>query len=480
MMAPPAGEIDSVVFQETFLGRKLWAKQRHIIRSIERYPEVAIKGCHGSGKTFVVSGMVPYELIGHPQSIVLVTAPTLRQVKTFWGEVNLAIRKLPFHVPEPLTTQWRISENCYAEGFSSGKGVNVQGYHGRRVLILADEAIGIGPDIWDAIEGIRSAGDVRIVKLCNPTVPAGPVYDDFTKHRGMPGHKCITISAFDTPNLAGLTLESLLQLDEDELEVKPAPWLTRRRWVKEMYYKWGPDNPRFQSRVLGEFPTQGAWSVFSLEWLERANREPTEAELRYAKDSDSWIQIGVDVAAGGDDETTLCARVNGIILARYACSDVDPRGKLLRWIAEVRTRFPQWPIGPVVVDTVGVGHAIGLHLADEVNLTVFGFKAGGAPFDKEQFINAKSEAYFRLRAMYERDYISHIPAAQDEDCLAQKSSIEYRERPRGQILVEPKDDARKRGVHSPDKAEAEMLAFQRVVPREQNALVGGVYRISPI
>ena len=42
-------------------------------------------------------------------------------------------------------------------------------------------------------------------------------------------------SAFDTPNLAGLTLESLLQLSEEDLDYAPFPWLIRRRWVKEMY-----------------------------------------------------------------------------------------------------------------------------------------------------------------------------------------------------------------------------------------------------
>jgi hypothetical protein len=209
---------------------------------------------------------------------VLLMAPTLRQVKTAWGEVMEAIDKLPYRVPDPTTTRWELSQKCYAQGFSSAKGVNAQGFHGKRVTIYADEAIGIGPDVWDAIEGIRAAGDVRIVKLCNPTVPSGPVFDDFTKLRATPGHTCITISAFDTPNLAGLTLESLLALPDEQLDYAPFPWLTRRRWVKEMYHKWGPQNPRFQARVLGEFPTQGQWAVFSLAWIERADREPTEDE----------------------------------------------------------------------------------------------------------------------------------------------------------------------------------------------------------
>ncbi len=259
-----------VAFQEQMLKRKLWAKQKELCRAVTSNRSVSIKGCHGSGKSFCTAGLVPYEILMDEESIVLTIAPTLRQVKTFWNEVSEAINKLPMRVPDPTTTGWELSGKNYALGFSSSKGVNAQGFHGKRVLILADEAIGISQDVWDAIEGVRAAGDVRLVKLCNPTVPSGPVFEDFTRNRAVPGHECITISAFDTPNLAGLTIDSLLQLSEEDLDYAPFPWLTRRRWVKEMFYKWGPTNPRFQSRVLGEFPTQATDAVFHLDWIERA------------------------------------------------------------------------------------------------------------------------------------------------------------------------------------------------------------------
>jgi hypothetical protein len=58
--------------------------------------------------------------------------------------------------------------------------------------------------------------------------------------------------------------------------------------------------------------------------------------------------------------------------------------------------------------------------------------------------------------------------------------VEYRELARGQIQVEPKEDARKRGVQSPDRAEAEVIAFCRVVPREQRVVLGGQHQISPV
>jgi hypothetical protein len=43
--------------------------------------------------------------------------------------------------------------------------------------------------------------------------------------------------------------------------------------------------------------------------------------------------------------------------------------------------------------------------------------------------------------------------------IGQLSGIKYRHNSRGQIVIESKDDARKRGVKSPDRAEAVMVAY---------------------
>lgn len=472
--------LDPVDWQHTFLNRALWDKQRDIVRAVATSSKriTSITGCHGSGKTFAISGLVPYELLTEQDSIVLTMAPTLRQVKLMWNEINGAIAAIKVRgpVPESSTLSWKLSETNYALGFSTSKGVNAQGFHGKRILIIQDEAIGIGPDVQDAVEGIRAAGDVRIVRMCNPTAPIGAAYEDFTKNRKY--CNLFQISAFDTPNLKGLTLETLLALPDAELDICPAPWLTRRRWVVEMYHKWGTHNPRFQSRVLGQFPTQADNSVFHVEWIQKSEREPTEDELKRAKTAGTFVQVGVDVAGPGDDETAACARVNGIVIAREAWMDKDPRGKVVRWLGDLKARSG-YALGPVVVDIVGIGYNFALHLADQ-GFQVFGFNASRQPFDPERFANAKSEQYFRLRDIYQEGYISHLPGAWDEDEAAQLSAIQYRETSRGLILIEPKDEARGRGVPSPDRAEAKVMAFARIVPKERMVTYGAPQVISVI
>lgn len=476
---------DPIDYQEFWLQRSLWGKQREIARSIERYPLTAVKGCHASGKTFLAAGLPLHHLDRYESAICITTAPTLRQVKMFWQEIYIARggarERLKARIPEPSTVGLKISAERYALGASSSKGVNIQGYHAKNVLIITDESPGIDTGIWDAIEGIRMGGNVRVLKLGNPVVPSGAFFDAFNKERKI--HNCISISAFDTPNLQDeftgrpLTMERLLELPEERLDYCPFPALIRRRAVIERYHAWGPNNPRFQSRILAQFPTQSQRAVFDLMWIERAKRPPDEAEER--RMGRCLIQVGIDVAGEGSDETTTCARINGIVIRRGAWSDPDPRGAVAKWLKDLQRDYPNNKIAFLVIDTVGIGYGFGLHFAD-MDYDVYGFKAGASPFDVEQFFNAKAEQYFRLREMFRTNYVCQLPEALDEEVDAQLSAMEYEELPRGTIQIEPKKKAKARGVSSPDRAEAQVLAFAKIIPREVTMQVGGAVHLSTL
>jgi tRNA(Met) C34 N-acetyltransferase TmcA len=80
--------LDPVEFQRTQLRRKLWAKQREILHSVATRPLTTVKGCHASGKTFSAAGLPLWWLVRYRRnSKVFVTAPTERQVKTFFKDV---------------------------------------------------------------------------------------------------------------------------------------------------------------------------------------------------------------------------------------------------------------------------------------------------------------------------------------------------------------------------------------------------------
>jgi phage terminase large subunit len=66
-------------------------------------------------------------------------------------------------------------------GLSTNQAENFQGYHGKSVLIIADEAPGIEVGLWDAIAGTMAGGKVHIVMAGNPTTASGAFFDAFTR-----------------------------------------------------------------------------------------------------------------------------------------------------------------------------------------------------------------------------------------------------------------------------------------------------------
>ena len=104
---------------------------------------------------------------------------------------------------------------------------------------------------------------------------------------------------------------------------------------------------------------------------------------------------------------------------------------------------------------IGIGYNFALHLKDH-GYRVTQINVGAAPRDREKYANAKAEYYWGLRERFEAGAVVGIT---DETTIGQLAGIRYAPNSRGQTTIESKEAARKRGVHSPDRAEAVMLAF---------------------
>lgn len=62
---------------------------------------------------------------------------------------------------------------------------------------------------------------------------------------------------------------------------------------------------------VGGFPEQLEMSFYSLAWIDRATRKPY-----LAAPNNAVIQVGIDVAGPGEDETVLVARAGRTIIAQ--------------------------------------------------------------------------------------------------------------------------------------------------------------------
>jgi len=437
--------LDPVRYARAILGHDLWDKQAELLAAIATHPRVAVKACHASSKSHSAAAAVLWWITRYSDGIAITTAPTWAQVeRVLWGEIRRQAAMSLIAYPMPLQTALHIGAGNYAIGLSTNEGVRFQGFHGRILLVL-DEAPGVLPDIWEAIEGIRAGGDVRVLALGNPTVPSGPFYEAFTSQRD--AWHCLSIGAFDTPNLTGLTPESLAALSETELDVCPRPYLVSRRWVREKLADWGPGHPLWASRVMGEFPAQGADALVALAWAEAAARRQCEVRV-----GDPLV-AGVDVAGPGSAETVVVIRHGPQVQCCMVFPEADPRGAVVHALGPWRAR-PGTPLR-VRVDAVGIGYNFALHLRD-CGFTVDMVNVGEAANDTERFLNRRAEIFWGLR---DRLQAGDIGGITDDRMLGQLVALRYEITPRGQVKLESKDDMARRGVPSPDRADALALAF---------------------
>jgi hypothetical protein len=464
--------LDPAAFAAGLLGHDLWETEVKILRSVAEHDRTAVKACHASGKTFTAADAVMWWTTRYPDGIVITTAPTWTQVKrVLWGEIRKTAQTGRIRFPKLNTTDLEIGPENYAIGLSTNEGVRFQGWHGR-ILVILDEAPGVLPEIYEAVDGIRAGGQVHVLLLGQPMVIGGYYYDAFHAKRAT--WNTITISAFDTPNLRGCYVDNgkagdehrrygdpsprarnLLTMGERDLARNERPYLTTRKWVRDAWYDWGvTESPLWEVKVLGQFPRQTEGALFLLEWIERARRRLPGYE------SDP-LDVGIDVAGPGEAETVVAVRQgpNRIEGGLRAWLKPDPRGDVLAFLAPMKDR-----IRTLNVDSAGDGYYFAKHLDDN------GYKGrvryvnvGSTDHVKlEKFTNQKGLYYWSLRERARDGRLGGIDDAKEQ---AQLTTLKYDHDPRGRVVIESKEDMRtKRGLPSPDRAEADMLAFAPPVP----------------
>ena len=96
------------LFIEHVLGAKLWGKQIEIANGLRDHRIVAVRSCHGSGKTFLAAQLALWWLYTRPFSTVITTAPTGRQVTDLlWKEIRKSYKRAGELIGGP-----GLGENC--------------------------------------------------------------------------------------------------------------------------------------------------------------------------------------------------------------------------------------------------------------------------------------------------------------------------------------------------------------------------------
>jgi hypothetical protein len=418
---------DPCLFAEEVLGVRLTPYQKDILLSVRDNPRTAARTGNGVGKTRLCAVLVLWAVCCFPNTWVVTTASTNRQVEMqLWSEIQRLYRNA--RVPlggELLSTELRFPKtSSRAVGFSTDDPGLFEGFHAERVLVIVDEAKSVGQPIFDAVERLLSAGKwVRLLVASTPGGACGPFHDCFGKNAHL--YARFHVSAYEAP-------------------------FVRRDWIEERKQEWGEESALYQSAILGDFPTCSQDGVvISLSHVQRLIENPPAP-------SGTDLRAGIDLAAGGRDESVV-ALFEGNQMIALECWHIADTMQTVGKIIELIKKHDV-PCENINADSDGMGGPI-IDRLWEQGYHVNRVHNGDTPVDQQRFANLASEMWVTVGQKIENREIILLP---DERLIAQLTARKQKPRSDGRIQLESKEELRARGFPSPDRAEAAMYACARI------------------
>lgn len=459
---------DPVGFIEDILGFRLTFDlpdgtvvdyQARLARDVSTYDRVTVRSGQKTGKTLLAVLLAIWWVCTRESAQCVLTSSSDHQVKKIlWTEfhnVQRSLKKRGIDLLPPLpldpATGIRWEDGREIRGFATKKRENAAGISGPALFFILDEASGIEPEIAEAFLG-NATGGAKVLALSNPTAAAGFFYDTFTTRREFwhPVH----LTCLDSPNyISGQRLY---------------PGLAERKAVEEMVAAYGAKSPFVEVRVNGNFPTQAANSVIGLGQIETARKlwgdvEPTGA-----------LELGVDVARFGDDDSVVCGRRG---LVGYSPAWIEQKYGFKAWangydskevagltIAVMRAmRSGLEPVTIKIDAAGGYGGAVADELRSQKEegflddcVSIVEVQVANASREPENYPQLRDELWFNGRAwLAEGGTFSPDPRLETE-----LVAPTYTMTRKGQMKVASKDEMKKLlpSGKSPDFADAFLLA----------------------
>jgi len=423
---------DPVRFVEEVLGAKPLPYQKDFLNAIaQNERKISIRSGHGTGKSTSASwAMLWYLLLRFPNKVV-VTAPTSGQLfDALFAELKRWISELPPQLQQMLTVKSDRVELTAApsEAFISARTSRAEtpealaGVHSDNVLLVVDEASGVPEKVFEAAAGSMSGHNATTILLSNPTRSSGTFFESQT--RMADSWWTQRWSCVDSP------------LVSDE-------------FVQEMRERYGEESNAFRIRVLGEFPLSDDDTIIPYHLVESA----VHRDLEVHEDTPSvW---GLDVARFGTDKTALCKRQGPIVTEIRAWRGLDLMQTVGRVVAEYEGLPPSAQPREILVDSIGVGAGV-VDRLHEMGLPVRGVNVSETPSLKETYMNLRTELWFKTKGWLEN---RSCKLPENEQLMAELTSIKYSFTSSGKMKAESKDEMRKRGMGSPDLADALCLTM---------------------
>lgn len=427
---------DAVYFVRKAIGVEPTGQQAMVLNAISKPgAKVSVRSGHGTGKSTSAAWEILRTVLLFPNCKVPCTAPTGHQLEdVLWSEISKWHQKMhpwfrdqvivdssTVYAKDNRQTQFAVARTARKENPEA-----LQGFHADNLLFVIDEASGIPDPIFEVAQGALSTDNVRVLMLSNPTQTTGYFFQ--SHHRNKHRWECLKLSCADSP-------------------------LVSADYIRDMREDYGEDSDVYRVRVLGDFPVSAIAQLITRQQAEGAQ------EVKLNENSYGFAPkiLGVDVAWEGDDRSCVFLRQGLASWKLGEWHNIDNMtlgGLIAQWEDEHKTdaTFIDVGWGTGVIDYL---RSIG---RDPVPVN-FGGKS-----ISEEYDDKRTEIWCEMKKWLESG--GHLPRCQDlvEDLVGP----DYFFTGKGKKKLESKKAMKKRGLSSPDLADALALTFAAPVYKRED------------
>ncbi|MET8006298.1 hypothetical protein [Nonomuraea glycinis] len=507
---------DPVGFVEQVLGESLWSKQREILAGITTHKNVAVPAGFGLGKTHLSARAVAYWACVYPvgTALAITTATRMRQVhRQMWPHIRHAVAHgaLPGECDQ---VQWKMTDSkgvdvVVAYGFTATEHdeSGMQGIHESNLLLIVDEAGGIGPVIGRSTRNLLTGSNARMIAIGNPPTDTERSWFEKLCNDGYsdryPQTTTIKLAATDSPAVTGeRTADKVCACLAGEQGHLVSSHLVNQEWIDEAIRDHGEKSPYVIAKVHARFPKGTKDQIIPSDWVDAAaeQEEPEgpgwvrlcdlglpEETAEWVVRRGGWVRLGVDPAADGGDEFVISRLVEDLATIEHSSSGADNadgvtvanrvleeirRAELLRLRLGTKARVR------VKIDTIGVGWGVvgllqrwgkeGVHNAEIVPVHVAESTDRPAESEILRPYRKRDEMWIAGRTLIRpnADGVTRLRLRVDNRTKGQLGAPKKFDNSGGFTVVESKKDMAARGVGSPDRGEAVLLgAYEPAVKK---------------
>ena len=388
---------------------------------------------NGSGKSqFILAPFVVWMSLNFVESLTIVTTASGEQLDTqAFRYISRLCEKINFahksDYPDKVfdIKYRRITCNItgsFIDMFATDEPGKAEGRHPLRhkgeFAIVVDEAKTVADPIFDALE--RCRGFTRRLDISSPGTDFGHLWDICTIE-GSP-YNIDKITAFDCPHIRKKDIE----------------WTIKKHGINDAFVR---------SSIFAEFTSDKESVVLTREMLR--NCQETNLPKIYFAD----LRAGLDLSAGGDESVLSVWKGNEqLALETFRYSDTTQGvNHIIMLINKYGLKSEN-----IYADDGGIGRGM-IDLLHKEGYKVKRILNQSSPFDTTRYANRGTEMWFSFKRFVEEKQVIF----QKDDLQFRQLTTRHflRQKLSGKIILESKQEARRKGHPSPDRADACVLAW---------------------